>query len=291
MYKSTSGNFYAIPPLVGDRLYVLVNPERMRMLPSPHCQVKKSVSSDRIGSTLQHSRHRYTIASAGFNSRFHLASSHLIEVQQGHIRFIPSHVTPVFDTRAVRLSRYSLAKMPSLHSLVTLAHPLYALCALLFRILGRLHSKVMFPELCRIAGFKNDRPCGGVVILSFMSLFAFLVTSVFAIKFPHPATKKAVTIVNSVLSVTILCSFLFDIALGAKGKNTGRHRPYRRNLANTVLTVFFTIVVLTALYSKRWYQALNRDAIQLSSHSVVSLVVTISRLVSSLRSTHPGSQP
>ena len=46
---------------------------------------------------------------------------------------------------------------------------------------------------------------------------------------------------------------------------------YKRNLGNTVLTVLFTVPLITALYSIMWYQDLNTQVLQITSDTVVGL--------------------
>lgn len=132
-------------------------------------------------------------------------------------------------------------------------------------------------------GFRNARPHGAIVILALIFLFAFLITSVFAIAFPNPATKLAITIFDSALAAVLLGLYICDVISSEEGVRATlwylhypeRKRRYRRNLANTVITVLLTIVTMMALYRSRWYDALNRDAIELLSRNVVNLPILI----------------
>ncbi|KAL9625058.1 MAG: hypothetical protein Q9160_000787 [Pyrenula sp. 1 TL-2023] len=48
-------------------------------------------------------------------------------------------------------------------------------------------------------------------------------------------------------------------------------RRYKRNVANTVLTVFFTILAVVVLYGTHWYAARNSWTLELSSEALVRL--------------------
>ena len=45
--------------------------------------------------------------------------------------------------------------------------------------------------------------------------------------------------------------------------------PYNRNTGNTILTVLLTFAVITPLFAKQWYPALNAWVLQLTSETIV----------------------
>jgi hypothetical protein len=49
------------------------------------------------------------------------------------------------------------------------------------------------------------------------------------------------------------------------------NRQYKRNLGNTVLTVLFTVPLMTALYSIVWYHDLNTQILRITRDTVVGL--------------------
>ena len=143
-----------------------------------------------------------------------------------------------------------------------------------------IDDQTAFARVCEMAGLNclEERPRGGIVIVSLLFLLLFLFASIFAITFPYPVVKLVMTVITSTLSGVLLILLLRDISSSKCSINSisgllmlplGRERPYRRNLMNTVLTVLFTMVTMMAVYRSKWYDGLNSDSIELISRSVV----------------------
>ncbi|KAH8732637.1 hypothetical protein GQ44DRAFT_667862 [Phaeosphaeriaceae sp. PMI808] len=116
-------------------------------------------------------------------------------------------------------------------------------------LLNRCWVKVR-ESIVRGENSQDTCPRFHTAILALFLLLIFLVTAVFALIFPTMKLKLLVILVNSILVGILTIVFAVDLA-------TKRNRNYEKNLANTVLTVLFTIVVLTTTYTKIWYHGLN----------------------------------
>lgn len=118
------------------------------------------------------------------------------------------------------------------------------------------------------------------VLTSLICLIVFFITAIFAIIFPTVALKRITVGINA--SLALMLGLMLALDMWKRGwnpwkvfvlaglTNSGNGRDFRRSLLNTVLTVFLMIVVLTALYNQKWYQALNDVVIRQETDTVVS---------------------
>jgi hypothetical protein len=139
-------------------------------------------------------------------------------------------------------------------------------------------------NLFQIKDPDDDRPietCPRVdtVMASLLCLGIFLITSVFAVTHLDICIMRGVVIVNTLLALSLWVILVIDVrtrklkAIVTCIRLTnlgGSERKIRRSLLNTVLTVFLTIVVLTAIYCRTWYPGMNDIVVRQEADSIVS---------------------
>ena len=125
----------------------------------------------------------------------------------------------------------------------------------------------------------NGKPSSHIVVWTLFTFMVFLVIASLAVKFPKHWLKVAFVSVSSIASFALTIFVWRDlrgskITCGVPRKVSQKltaldQGEYRRNLGNSILTVLFTIIILTAVYSLVWYPDLNALVLQLREDIVV----------------------
>ena len=129
---------------------------------------------------------------------------------------------------------------------------------------------------------KSNKPNGSTVLWNLLGFIVLIAFGCLAVLCPSKAalilcgvTAALVSVSLAVITALDLCSGLdtrnphitFGLVLTKVGPPL---RIYRRNLSNTVLTVFITIPFMTILYSCLWFPKLNKEVMQITADTVVS---------------------
>ena len=140
--------------------------------------------------------------------------------------------------------------------------------------------KNAYKKIKAAVGPKHDgKPSSHTVVWTLFTFMVFLIFASLAVKFPKHRVKVAFVSINSIVSFVLTIFVWRDL----KGSKMTRKCPrelslrlttldqgeYRRNLGNSILTVLFTIILLTAVYSLVWYPDLNALVLQLREDFVV----------------------
>lgn len=88
-------------------------------------------------------------------------------------------------------------------------------------------------------------------------LLGFLAISL-AVKFPCHSVKTILIIGSSVIIFGLSLCIWRDLVQG--------DGEYRRNLGNSILTVLFTMILLTVIYCRVWFPRLHVEILQISEH-------------------------
>lgn len=143
--------------------------------------------------------------------------------------------------------------------------------------------KNAYEKIKAAVGPKHDgKPSSHTVVWTLFTFLAFLVFASLAVKFPKYRVKVAFFSVNSIVSFALTifvgrdlrgskmtCGVPRKLSLRLTSLDPGK---YRRNLGNSILTVIFTIIILTAVYSLVWYPDLNALVLQLREDIVVCTI-------------------
>ena len=113
----------------------------------------------------------------------------------------------------------------------------------------------------------GGKPGSHIVVWTLFTFMMFLVFAGLAVKFPQHQVKVAFVSVNSIVTCALSIFVWRDLrgskmTCGVPRKKLQRltmldQGEYRRNLGNSILTVLFTVVLLTVVYSLVWYHDLN----------------------------------
>ena len=127
-------------------------------------------------------------------------------------------------------------------------------------------------------------PSNHTVVWALFAFMFFLVFASLAVRFPTYKVKAAFLAISSLLICALSILVWTDFATVSEGeiphwlranatltKYLIVQREYRRNLGNSILTVFFTMILLTIVYSRAWYHDLNILVYQLQEDILVWL--------------------
>lgn len=117
--------------------------------------------------------------------------------------------------------------------------------------------------------FKSTR---GTVVLSLMGFLLYLVVGLLAINFPTQDFRIAVRATSIVLFLVLGLKVAYDLR-----QPPASNAKYDRNLANEMLVVMISLIVLTALYEKRWYNKLTTMVVKVRQDIVVGSLTEVSR--------------
>lgn len=139
----------------------------------------------------------------------------------------------------------------------------------------------MYHKLLDTVGPKTaGKPSSHTIVWTLFAFMFFLVFASLAVKYPTPKFKIAFILINS----TVICALSLLIWRDFRGSKMTYHvhpkrsdmlitlnsTDYRRNLGNSILTILFTMVLLTVVYSLVWYRGLNFVTLQLREDILVS---------------------
>lgn len=141
---------------------------------------------------------------------------------------------------------------------------------------SRFLANIVGPE-------KANKPNGSTVLWNLLGFIVLIAFGCLAVLCPSRPTLILCGITAALVSISLavitaldLCSGLdtndpqmtFRLVLTQVGP---RLRIYRRNLGNTVLTVFITVPFMTILYTCLWFPNLNKEVLQITADTVVSI--------------------
>lgn len=109
------------------------------------------------------------------------------------------------------------------------------------------------------------------MVLSLMGFLLYLVVRLLAINFPTQGFRIAVR----ATSVTLFLVHGLKVAYDLR-QLPASNAKYDRNLANGMLVVMISLIVLTALYEKRWYNKLTAMVVEVRQDVVVGYLTEVS---------------
>jgi hypothetical protein len=136
----------------------------------------------------------------------------------------------------------------------------------------------------------DGNPRTRTVVTALVCLAVYLVVGGAAIKYADQTSLVVLMIVSVAIEVIIVSLVLADtrghsrfatLIPASKANCITESRHYRRNVANTVLTVFSSVLVMTALYATLWHPAQNSWAIEITSdeqvlyYFIASFIMTV----------------
>lgn len=113
-------------------------------------------------------------------------------------------------------------------------------------------------------------PTRGTVLLGMMGLLLYLLVGLLAINFPTDGFRIAVRATSIVVFLLLGSKIAYDFRQGPVSS-----AKYDRNLANGTLVVMISLVVLTALYDKRWHQQLNNVVVEVKQDVIVRSLLEV----------------
>lgn len=143
-----------------------------------------------------------------------------------------------------------------------------------------LSSVDLVSDLCRHVYFSLIRwleagskftPTRGTVVLSLTGLSLYLFVGLLAIIFPSHGFRIAVRATSVIVFLVLGLKVAYDFR-----QRQASNAKYDRNLANGTLVVMISLVVLTALFDKRWYVQLNNMVVEVTQDIVVGSMLDIS---------------
>lgn len=129
---------------------------------------------------------------------------------------------------------------------------------------------------------KANKPHGSTVLWSVLGFIVLILFGCLAVLYP----SEPILILCGITAAFVFISLAVITALDLKSGMDARKpqvsfrlmlskigppsRIYRRNLSNTVITVFITIPFMTILYACLWFPNLNKEVLQITADTVVS---------------------
>ncbi|KAF2657475.1 hypothetical protein K491DRAFT_742118 [Lophiostoma macrostomum CBS 122681] len=108
-------------------------------------------------------------------------------------------------------------------------------------------------------------------MLALILLFMFLGTAVVAMLKATACVRRVAMGVGVLLDFTLIVVLALDMVSAQwqfRWAARAHGRPYSRNLANTVMTVILTVMVMTAMYSQIWYDGLRAVVTHLETDTI-----------------------
>lgn len=169
-----------------------------------------------------------------------------------------------FATSFIHLYHSLLVQLQKIYSLTT------GLCE-------RIYRKI----LAAVGPKHGGKPSSHIVVWTLFTFVTFLVFISLAVQFPRYQVMVAFVSISSIVTCT-LSVFVWRDLRGSKMTcgvprkvsqwlTISDHGEYRRNLGNSILTVLFTVILLTVVYPLVWYHGLNAVILQLREDILVCI--------------------